>query len=102
MSIRAEENAGDTLRLESKITKTFPFEEGEESFDPDDVTYEITNFDGETVDEGDLSRNDDGEYYILWNTEGLEPGDYDVTVLAESGANREKDKFTVRLTNHDG
>jgi len=93
-----EHDVGDTVIIEANIDFNLPFVDDQEPAKLEDSSVEITDYKGEVVDEGELIRNDDGEYYYEWDTRGLEAGDYNVRIEAEQDGNFEVDKNFIRLT----
>lgn len=100
MNIKEEADVGDTLRFESEIEFSLPFSDYQDA-NPEKTSYEITDFDGDVVAEGELNKNDIGEFFFEWDTEGLSSGDYDVKIEAEQDNSKQIDKFCVRLTCKD-
>lgn len=94
----ADRDVGDTIRIESTIDFSLPFQDGSQPAEPEETSIEIRDFEGDVVEEGELERNDEGEFYYDWDTRGLSPGDYPVDIEAEQDGANEVDKGFIRLS----
>ena len=92
-----ERDVGDSIRLESTIDFTMPFDDSDSPADLDSSSIVITDYDGTEIVNDTLTKNASGEYYYEWDTSELSKGDYKVVIEATLGGATEVDKGIVRL-----
>lgn len=89
---------GDTIRFESELYNTTPFDTDETLTDADSITVTIEKKDStKVVDSASLSEHAKGQYFYEWNTSGLEATDYQVKITANQGDADEVSCGYVRL-----
>jgi len=94
-----EFDIGDTIRIETTIEEQLPFEETSSLVDPAQITITITGYNNnEVVSQEDMTKDSKGKYFFNWNTNGLDPGDYEVeTAASANGATDNEDDY-IRIT----
>lgn len=89
---------GDTIRFESEVYNTTPFDTDETLTDADSITITIEKRDGtKVVDGASLLEHAKGQYYYEWDTQGLEKTDYKIEIKAVQGDTEEVSCGYVRL-----
>ena len=89
---------GDTIRFESELYSSLPFNENESLTDADTIEITIEKRDGtKVVDSQSMTEHAEGQYYFEWDTSGLEATDYKVTVSASTSNASETDCGFIRL-----
>lgn len=84
---------GDTALVETTVKEIFPHSETEEIKNPDTITIECIDPNGdEHLTESDMIKKETGKYYEEINTEETDtPGKYKIIIRATKGENKEKD-----------
>lgn len=91
-------DVGDTVRFESEFFSSLPFQDEENLTDAENITITIETADGnEVVDSQDLTEHKRGQYFFEWNTSGLDPVQYKVTVEVEQGDGSETTHGFIEL-----
>jgi len=96
-----EFDVGNTIRIESTIKETQPFEDDDQAqlFDPSTVEITITDYDGtDVVSSVSMTQDSTGQYFHNWNTTGLTSGDYEIVIHAEQNGKVHNEDDWIRLT----
>jgi len=96
-----EFDVGSTVRIESTIKATDPFEDESQATltDPSIIEITIIEYDGtNTVDEVNMTQESTGKYYFNWDTTGLDAGDYEIVVHAEQDGTKHSEDDWIRIT----
>lgn len=97
--IKATREVGDTLRFEETVKDIPPFSDTGTKTNADTIEITIESRNGsKEVDSQAMDKNSTGEYYFNWDTQGLDPGDYKVTIFTKKSDVEEKSVYYVRLT----
>lgn len=95
-----DREVGDTIRFESELFSSLPFDDTEKLTDADTIHVTIENRDEVVVDEATPTEHKEGQYYYEWGTQGLEPTQYKVTVFVRQGDAEEVTTGFIELTEH--
>jgi len=91
-------DVGDTVRFESEFFSSLPFEDNESLTDADNINITIEKADGTKVIDGkSLTEHEVGQYFFEWNTSGLDPVQYKITVEVVQGDGSETTHGFIEL-----
>lgn len=90
---------GDTVTIETTVETKSPFDEERTKANIDDIGITIIGYnDNVVIDAQSMTNEGTGEYFYNWNTENVEPGDYEITVEAEGSGSTEVENDWIRIT----
>lgn len=90
-----------SIRLEFPVFKNLKFSDNTEKLDADSTSIVIKDSNGDKKVDSVLTKNADGEYYFIWDTEGLNAQKYLVKAKVEKGQNTGREKYFIVLRNTD-
>lgn len=94
-------DVGDTIRFETTVNTTTPFDDSESLTDPDsiEITIEDISESNTVINSQSMNQQSIGKYFYDWDTRGESPGGYKVTIeVVDTGNDAyETDCSRIRL-----